>query len=115
MIRLRNRPLPRRARGEPCCTQAAAPQQAHELEDDLLGRARAPILPGPVSRHRVPITILPTTDTCPTLLAWLENDLPDEESQLLNTHVADCPVCREKLAVMNAVQDVGGVGVYAVR
>ncbi len=50
------------------------------------------------------------TDTCPTwptLLAWLENDLPDEESQLLNTHVADCPVCREKLAVMNAVQDVG--------
>ena len=35
------------------------------------------------------------TDTCPTyptLLAWLENDLPEEESQLLNTHVADCPV-----------------------
>ncbi len=33
------------------------------------------------------------TDTCPTwptLLAWLENDLPDEESQLLNIHVADC-------------------------
>ena len=49
------------------------------------------------------------TDTCPTwptLLAWLENDLPDEESQLLNTHVADCPECREKLALMNAVQDV---------
>ena len=52
------------------------------------------------------------TDTCPTwptLLAWLENDLSDEESQLLNTHVADCPVCREKLAVMNVVQDVGDV------
>ncbi len=52
------------------------------------------------------------TDTCatwPTLLASLENDLPDEELQLLNTHVADCPVCREKLAVMNAVQDVGDV------
>lgn len=33
------------------------------------------------------------TDTCPTwptLLAWLENDLPDEDAQLLNTHVADC-------------------------
>ncbi len=39
------------------------------------------------------------TDTCPswpTLLAWLENDLPDEESQLLNAHVADCDECREK-------------------
>ena len=49
------------------------------------------------------------TDTCPTwptLLAWLENDLPGEESQLLNTHVADCDECREKLALMNAVQDV---------
>ncbi len=49
------------------------------------------------------------TDTCPswpTLLAWLENDLPDEEAQLLNTHVADCDECREKLALMNAVQDV---------
>ncbi len=46
------------------------------------------------------------TDTCPTwptLLAWLENDLPDEESQLLNTHVADCDECREKLALMKAV------------
>ncbi len=33
------------------------------------------------------------TDACPTwptLLAWLENDLPEEESRLLNTHVADC-------------------------
>ncbi len=28
--------------------------------------------------------------TFPTLLAWLENDLPEEESQVLNTHVADC-------------------------
>ena len=45
------------------------------------------------------------TDTCPNLLAWLENDLPD--AQLLNTHVADCDECREKLALMNAVQDVG--------
>ena len=48
------------------------------------------------------------TDTCPTwptLLAWLENDLPDEESQLLNTHVADCDECREKLAPMDAVAD----------
>ena len=45
-------------------------------------------------------------DTCsswPTLLAWLENDLPEEESQLLNTHVADRDECREKLALMNAV------------
>ena len=48
--------------------------------------------------------------TCPSwpiLLAWIENDLPEEESQLLNTHVADCEECREKLALMNAVQDVG--------
>ena len=44
------------------------------------------------------------------LLAWLENDLPDEEAQLLNTHVADCDEFREKLALMNAVQDVGGIG-----
>ena len=46
------------------------------------------------------------TDPCPTwptLLAWLESDLAEEEAQLLNTHVADCEVCREKLAVMNAV------------
>jgi len=37
------------------------------------------------------------TDTCPswpTLLAWLEKDLPDEEAQLLNTHVADCSFLR---------------------
>ncbi len=46
----------------------------------------------------------------PTILAWLENDLPDEESQLLNTHVGDCDECREKLALMNAVHDVGDVG-----
>ena len=48
------------------------------------------------------------TDTCPTfptLLAWLENDLP-EESQLLDTHMPGCDECREKLALMNAVQDV---------
>ena len=47
------------------------------------------------------------TDTCPTwptLLAWLENDLPDEEVQRLNTHVADCEKCGEKLALMNLVQ-----------
>ena len=46
------------------------------------------------------------TDICrtwPTLLAWLENDLPDEESQLLNTHVADCSECPEKLALMDVV------------
>jgi len=49
-------------------------------------------------------------DTCPTLLAWLESDLSDEESQLLNMHVAGCRECREKLAVMNVVQDVGDVG-----
>ena len=49
------------------------------------------------------------TDTCPTspaLLAWIENDLPDEESQLLNTHVGDCEEFWERLALMNAVQDV---------
>jgi len=34
-----------------------------------------------------------TCPTWPTLLAWLENDLPDE--------------CREKLALMSAVHDVG--------
>ncbi len=48
---------------------------------------------------------LPVTATCPTwptLLAWIENDLPEEEAQLLNTHVADCDECREKLALMNA-------------
>ena len=44
--------------------------------------------------------MIDTCPTWPTLLAWLENDLPDEESQLLNKYVADCPVCREKLAVM---------------
>ena len=47
-----------------------------------------------------------TCPTWPTLLAWTENDLPDEESQLLNTHVADCEECRERLALMNAVQSV---------
>jgi len=45
----------------------------------------------------------------PPLLAHppclLENDLPDEEAQVLNTHVADCDECREKLALMNAVGD----------
>ena len=53
------------------------------------------------------------TDTCPTwptLLAWLENDHPYEESRLINTHVADCDECREKLALMNAVQDAGTWG-----
>ncbi len=53
------------------------------------------------------------TDTCPTwptLLAWLENDLSDEESQLLSTHVADSNERRERLALMDAVQDVGDVG-----
>jgi len=55
-------------------------------------------------------TVGSTCPSWPTLLAWLENDLPDEESQLLNTHVADCPVCGEKLALMNAVQDVGDEG-----
>jgi len=49
------------------------------------------------------------TDTWPILLAWIENDLPEEESQFLNTYVADCDECREKLALMNAVQDVGAV------
>ncbi len=53
---------------------------------------------------------LPDTCPWPTLLAWIENDLPDEESQLLNTHVADCEECWEKLALMNAVHDVGEVG-----
>ena len=53
------------------------------------------------------------TDTCPTfptLLAWIENDLPDEESQRLNTHVADCEECREKLALIRAFQGVRDVG-----
>ncbi len=53
------------------------------------------------------------TDACPawpTLLAWLENDLREEESQLLNAHVADSEECPEKLALMNAVQRVGEVG-----
>ncbi len=45
--------------------------------------------------------------TCPsrlTPLAWIENDLPYEESRLITTHVADCDECREKLALMNVVQ-----------
>ncbi len=42
-----------------------------------------------------------------TVLAWLANDLPKEQSPLLNTHVADCDECREKLVLMNAVGDVG--------
>ena len=48
------------------------------------------------------------TDSCatwPTLLAWLENTLSDEQAQLLNTQVADCDECREKLTLMNAVQE----------
>ena len=45
-----------------------------------------------------------TYPSFPTLLAWIENDLPEEESQLLNTHDTEC---RENLALMNAVQDVG--------
>ncbi len=49
--------------------------------------------------------MIDTCPTWPTLLARLENDLPDERSQLLNTHVADCPECREKVAVMNVVQE----------
>ena len=51
-----------------------------------------------------------TRPTWPNLLARLENDLPEEESQLLNTHAADCDECREGLALMNAVHDVGDVG-----
>ena len=47
----------------------------------------------------------PTCPTWPTILAWLENDVPDEEAQLINTHVADCDECREKLELMNAVGD----------
>ena len=54
--------------------------------------------------------MIDTCPTWPTLLAWIENDLPDEEAQLLNTHVADCEECREKLALMNAVQEAGEVG-----
>ena len=50
------------------------------------------------------------TASWPTLLAWLENDLPEDESRLINTHVADCDECREKLALMNAVQGVGEIG-----
>ena len=48
------------------------------------------------------------TATCPswpTLLAWLENDLPEDESEVINTHVAACAQCQERLALMNAVQD----------
>ena len=48
--------------------------------------------------------------TWPTILAWIENDLPDEESQRLNTHVPACDECREKIALMTAVQDAGDVG-----
>ncbi len=47
-----------------------------------------------------------TGPTWPTLLVWLENDLRDQESQLLNTHVADCDECQAKLALMDAVDDV---------
>jgi len=41
----------------------------------------------------------------PTLLAWLENDLADEESKLISTHVAACDKCREKLALMDDVAE----------
>ena len=44
-----------------------------------------------------------STPTWPTILAWLENCLSDEEAQVLNTHVADCYECRERLALMNVV------------
>ena len=43
----------------------------------------------------------------PTILAWLENDVPDEESLLLNTHVPGCDDCREKLALMKMVEQTG--------
>ena len=48
------------------------------------------------------------TDPCPTwptLLAWLENDLPDDEALLIHIHVHDCDECREKLGLMDAVDD----------
>ena len=41
---------------------------------------------------------------------WLENDLPDEESLLLNAHVTDCSECRERLALMKAAQHVSAAG-----
>ena len=40
----------------------------------------------------------------------LIRNLPDEEAQILNTHVADCDEWRERLALMSAVQEVGDVG-----
>jgi len=52
------------------------------------------------------------TDTCPswpTILAWLENDLPYKESRLLNTHVADCDECREKLTLVNGRAGCGSM------
>ena len=55
-----------------------------------------------------PDSTLTSTNNCPKdgvhlyLLAWLENDLPEEESELINTHVADCDECRETLALMGS-------------
>ena len=43
------------------------------------------------------------TEQGPCLNARLENDLPDEQSQLINTHVADCDECRERLGMMSMV------------
>jgi len=65
------------------CNTNGAPLDAEELtpRPQLVRRVEAAGADGAV------------TDACPTwpiLLAWIENDLPDEESQLLNTHVADC-------------------------
>ena len=46
------------------------------------------------------------TDTCPalpTILAWLENDLADEEAERLHAHVPNCEECQQRLALMDAV------------
>ena len=47
----------------------------------------------------------PCTTSYPTLIAWLEHDLSDEETRSIATHVEKCKACREKLELMDAVQE----------
>ncbi len=42
----------------------------------------------------------------PTLLAWLEGELADQQMRRVGTHVPDCSVCRARLSLLDVVQRV---------
>ena len=60
--------------------------------------------------HAHTVTVqMSTPDECPywpTLLAWLEGELPDQKMRWVGTHVPDCSVCRERLSLLDGVQRV---------